>query len=856
MVFRKNIKSKIYSKIRVFTLCILFFFFASLLSAQSVFALSQSTNYKLRGGQVNTISTNASSPTYNLETGGQNIAGKVLGSSYNVRQGSAFSGRAVVEEETSPIPPSLGGGFPTLPLGYINLPEITQLKIVDIGSSQARIIFDTAKLAVSRIQYGIGDKYDLITDTEISFATKHEFLLYNLTPNSQYKFVINLRNLESNTAQSGAYTFTTLRVFKAVPNPSKFIVQAKVSAINLSWDNPDIADFGGVKLIRSTSYYPSSLNDGVLLLDSSQESYSDYDVVPDKKYYYTLFSYDTSFNYSSGAIASAIIVSEITKEPVVEKPVVGEPVVEKPVAEEPLVEEEIIIPAEPPALPVGLIPIEEKIRLDDTLTPEEKIILEERIRLRERFTKLFGFVEQSIGKEYEKITRVFGDFVNLNVKQINQIKAGLISNSGQLQQDVYKLLTPSEKKQIEEIIATSLPATFEYGEVTNVFMDFLNSSERQINTIRPNLIIKDNKVQLDVYEMLTPDEIKQIEEIINTPLPPTFDYEKISQVFRNLLGKNIDQINQVKDGLIITTNQLQQNIYEMLTFDERKQIEEIINNQLPPTFEFKSVVSVSPFNLEAEEDNVDWHIFADSDSLLTIPADIFDKPVSTIIVTIRTEAYILAYNAKTNSYEAVIKAPSEKGKYQMIVQVIYTDNSYEEFRKVAMVDPYGYLYIEKYKPWSWAKPWQIFQKEEFRVPEGKITLYNLNRVNEWVIWPANFYRQYNPQTTNDTGEFLFIAPPGKYYLTAEAIGFKRFVGDEFEVSQDIINVNIKLNNLFSWAGFIQWIFRWGLILIIPLILLLLLLLLGIRIGMKMEMKKAIKKKVKQGDEQPPDHLIT
>jgi len=643
-----------------------------LTNAQSVLALSQSTNYNLRGGQVNLFAGKVSSVSYGLETGGQPIAGKVLGSSYNVQQGSAFSGRTPEPASGGGAGGAGGGGFPPTPPPPpappepADLPKIIDLTISDIDANQARIVFNTNKSTISYINYGKGGALNLVTEEESSFAIAHEFVLYNLIPNSAYNFTVHLQDLAANTVETALYSFNTLPIFKAVPNASNFVAEAKAVSIDLSWVNPLIADLAGVKIIRSTADYPLGLSDGELVFDGFANSYSDFDVVPNQRYYYTLFAYDTSLNYSSGAIASAIIIpvpEEPLPEPIPEEPVPEpippeepEPVPPSPPGEEP------IIPAEPPELPVELTPTEETGIIGGGGVGQITDLLGDGI------VSFISLVKQGVSKGYEKLTKIFGDLSDESIKQINQISSGLVDGAGKLQQDIYQALTPEEKKQIEEIIAQ--------------------------------------------------------------PLPPVFVPE--------------------------------------------------------------SIIQITPIDLKAEGFDVNWHIFADSDSILSIPASVFIKPVKAIIATMRTEAYILEYNEKTENYEAIVRAPEKKGTYQIIIQIIYTDNSYEEISGAVLVDPYGYVYIKEYKDWSWTKPWQVFQSEEVRVKGAIVTLYTLNKSGVWVVWPANLYRQYNPQTTNGNGEYVFVAPPGKYYLTAYADGFEGFKSSRIDISKDIVNLNIPL----------------------------------------------------------------
>ncbi len=72
--------------------------------------------------------------------------------------------------------------------------------------------------------------------------------------------------------------------------------------VTLTWQNPDVSDFAGVVIRRSTVSPPMGVNDGnepsgtVL----SPQSYRDESVIIDTTYYYTIFSLDTNNNYLIG----------------------------------------------------------------------------------------------------------------------------------------------------------------------------------------------------------------------------------------------------------------------------------------------------------------------------------------------------------------------------------------------------------------------------------------------------------------------------------------------------------------------------------------------------------------------------
>lgn len=87
-------------------------------------------------------------------------------------------------------------------------------------------------------------------------------------------------------------------------NVTSFTATAGDGQIILSWVNPT-SDFAGVKILRKTGSYPTSVTDGTQVYDSTGTSYTNTGLTNGTTYYYTAFSRDVVLNYSSGAQISA-----------------------------------------------------------------------------------------------------------------------------------------------------------------------------------------------------------------------------------------------------------------------------------------------------------------------------------------------------------------------------------------------------------------------------------------------------------------------------------------------------------------------------------------------------------------------
>lgn len=69
--------------------------------------------------------------------------------------------------------------------------------------------------------------------------------------------------------------------------------------ITLSWAIPADTDYAGVKILRKTGSYPTSINDGEVVYDNAGSSYTDTGLTNGTTYYYRAFTYDESGNINS-----------------------------------------------------------------------------------------------------------------------------------------------------------------------------------------------------------------------------------------------------------------------------------------------------------------------------------------------------------------------------------------------------------------------------------------------------------------------------------------------------------------------------------------------------------------------------
>ena len=176
--------------------------------------------------------------------------------------------------------------------------------MIVITQTSAKVSWQTDEAADSKVDYGLTIDYELGLITDGSFITSHLISLTNLLPNTQYHVRAHSKDSFENETVSVDQVFQTLKDEISPANVNNFTVSPGDSLNVLTWNNPPDPDFTGVLIKRSISDYPANPSIGNTVFNGMATSYTDRGLVNDTIYYYTAFAYDTSSNYSSGALAS------------------------------------------------------------------------------------------------------------------------------------------------------------------------------------------------------------------------------------------------------------------------------------------------------------------------------------------------------------------------------------------------------------------------------------------------------------------------------------------------------------------------------------------------------------------------
>lgn len=146
-------------------------------------------------------------------------------------------------------------------------------------------------------------------------------------------------------------------------------------------------------------------------------------------------------------------------------------------------------------------------------------------------------------------------------------------------------------------------------------------------------------------------------------------------------------------------------------------------------------------------------------------------------------------------YTAEIKTPAAEGEYEIITVLSYKDpeQGVKAIKLTTVIDPEGYVY-------------EKIGDKELRIPGAVISLYWLNpETKQYEIWPAQKYNQENQQITDVSGKYLFLTPPGSYYLKIEAPGYLTYEGKPFQVKAGgAVHANIELKTKYGWFKNFDW----------------------------------------------------
>ncbi|XOB41091.1 MAG: IPT/TIG domain-containing protein [Candidatus Nealsonbacteria bacterium] len=143
-------------------------------------------------------------------------------------------------------------------------------------------------------------------------------------------------------------------------------------------------------------------------------------------------------------------------------------------------------------------------------------------------------------------------------------------------------------------------------------------------------------------------------------------------------------------------------------------------------------------------------------------------------------------------FKAILYMPPVTGEYKLGVDINFIDGTEKSVEKIVLVDPEGYIYEQ-------------LKRGELRIKGAKASLFVFDKSTDgYILWPAESYDQKNPQITDQTGQYSFLVPEGKYYIKVEQLDYEGYQSEAFEVREgEPIHFNIKLELKSFWQRILK-----------------------------------------------------
>ena len=179
-----------------------------------------------------------------------------------------------------------------------------------------RIHYETSKYVRAFVKWGNTSSYELGSLVEKGFSRSHKTNIVGLNQDTQYFFTIEGEDAEGRYGTIYNGTFTTLPFIDtfAPANVSNLEARLEGNDVVLSWANPQDPDLVKIRVVGSDRFYPSDAADGWVVYEGLGRDARDVACCVDTEtYYYTVFTYDTLGNISSGAVVSVDLQGESTE---------------------------------------------------------------------------------------------------------------------------------------------------------------------------------------------------------------------------------------------------------------------------------------------------------------------------------------------------------------------------------------------------------------------------------------------------------------------------------------------------------------------------------------------------------------
>lgn len=201
-----------------------------------------------------------------------------------------------------------------------------------------------------------------------------------------------------------------------------------------------------------------------------------------------------------------------------------------------------------------------------------------------------------------------------------------------------------------------------------------------------------------------------------------------------------------------------------------------------PTVPESQQLSLSDFSFYGAEGSIQLFpsrndeiiTLGNSSVIVSIAASKFPREVARVVLTVNSFSYLLGYNSSADAYQTTLQTPGP-ARLPLAILIDYTDDSHDRVEGAFSLLSRGFV-------------WQGTTAN--KLSGATVTLYE--EYASFRVWDATPYREINPQTTDASGQFSFLVPPGRYYLLVQKDGYRDQTTTVFEVANNVVNPGVEI----------------------------------------------------------------
>lgn len=165
--------------------------------------------------------------------------------------------------------------------------------------------WQTSRYARFELRWGRTSSYELGFVTNELYKKEHKTVISDLLSGTTYEYELVGFNKDGKKTvlKTGQFKTNMAPDSTAPTNVSNLKATVDGNNVLITWDNPQDVDFSHVRIVRSHLFYPQDPSNGFIAYSDTENSFYDNNTLQDyPKQYYSVFSYDTNGNISSGAV--------------------------------------------------------------------------------------------------------------------------------------------------------------------------------------------------------------------------------------------------------------------------------------------------------------------------------------------------------------------------------------------------------------------------------------------------------------------------------------------------------------------------------------------------------------------------